>query len=255
MPSITGIVLTYNGERLLDKCLASLSFCDSIVVVDSFSSDSTVEIAEKHNATILKNSWAGFKKQLEFGLEHITSDWIISLDQDEICSKELREQILAEINQADADIAGFCPCRRNWYYDRFMKHSGWYPDRLMRIFRKEKLEIRQSGSHESFHPLGKTKNIDADILHYPYESFAHHLEKVNLYAQEGADDLRAKKRKGGIAVALVHAFMRFIKIYFIKMGMLDGKAGFINAMHGFFYVFLKYVRINEGSWGTPFDSE
>ncbi|MEZ6853495.1 glycosyltransferase family 2 protein [Halodesulfovibrio aestuarii] len=255
MPSITGLVLTYNGERLLDKCLESLSFCERIIVVDSFSTDETLSIAEKHKATILQNPWCGFKKQFEFGLEHINSPWVISLDQDEICSEELKAELLTELVNADSSLAAFRPRRRNWYYDRFMKHSGWYPDRLIRIFRPDKLTVTQSGSHESFSSTGTVKDIDADILHYPYESFSHHLSKINLYAQEGAEDLRKKHRKGGIVVALAHATMRFIKIYFFKLGMLDGKAGFINAMHGFFYVFLKYVRINEGNWGTPFDSK
>ncbi|SIO19011.1 Glycosyltransferase involved in cell wall bisynthesis [Halodesulfovibrio marinisediminis DSM 17456] len=255
MPSITGLVLTYNGERLLDKCLASLSFCDKIIVVDSFSTDETLSIAEKYKATILQNPWDGFKSQFEFGLKHIESEWVISLDQDEICSTKLKEEILKELDKTDSSTTAFRPRRRNWYYDRFMKHSGWYPDRLIRIFRPEYLTVTQSGSHESFKASGTVKDIDADILHYPYESFSHHLSKINLYAQEGADDLKRKHRKGGITVALAHAIMRFIKIYFFKLGMLDGKAGFINAMHGFFYVFLKYVRINEGDWGTPFDSE
>ncbi|MCG8529276.1 MAG: glycosyltransferase family 2 protein [Desulfovibrionales bacterium] len=254
MPSITGLILTYNGARLLDKCLASLSFCDNVLIVDSYSSDSTLEIADKHGATVIQNKWEGFKKQFEFGLRHIESDWVISLDQDEICSDTLRTCIQKELASA-TDVVAFMPCRKNWYYDRFMKHSGWYPDRLIRIFKPAQLTVTQSGSHESFKALGKTKNIDADILHYPYESFAHHLEKINLYAQEGADDLKAKGKKGGLATALCHAFARFAKIYIIKLGMLDGKAGFINAMHGFFYVFLKYTRINEGTWGKPFDAE
>ena len=255
MPSITGLVLTYNGERLLDKCLQSLSFCDNILIVDSFSTDETLAIAEKHKATILQNPWSGFKKQFEFGLKHVENEWVISLDQDEICSIALKEKILSELKNVESTTTAFRPCRRNWYFDRFMKHSGWYPDRLIRIFRPENLTVTQSGSHESFSASGTVKDLDADILHYPYESFSHHLEKINLYAQEGAEDLKRKHRKGGIAVALAHATMRFIKIYFLKLGMLDGKAGFINAMHGFFYVFLKYVRIDEGNWGTPFDAE
>ncbi len=251
-PTITALVLTYNGERLLDRCLGSLAFCDRILVVDSFSTDATVAIAQAAGAEVLQRKWEGPGPQFAFALEKISDGWIVSLDQDEICSEELRDSILAA-TAADSGKAGYWIPRRSWYFDRFLKHSGWYPDHLLRLFRAGRMRVEVSGAHYSFHPDGETGTLTGDILHYPYESFRQHLDKVNDYAQKGADDLRAKGKRGGLCAGLCHGAGRFIRIYIIKRGFLDGRAGFINAIHGAFYAFLKHLRIEEGDWGRPFE--
>ena len=173
--------------------------------------------------------------------------------KDEICSEPLRDAILAALPGAPADLCGFTPARRSWYYDRFLKHSGWYPDRLLRVFRRNGVHFTQSGAHEHIDPNGRTRELDGDILHYPYKHFREHLDKINSYAQQGADDLAARGKKGGLALGVLHGIGRFLRIYLLKKGFLDGKAGFINAVHGAFYAFLKYVRVDEGNWGFPYN--
>ena len=252
-PTITGLVLTYNGERLLGKCLESLAFCDAVIVVDSFSSDATESIAREHGATFVQHPWSGALPQFEYALGLVETDWVVSLDQDEICSEPLRDAILAALPGAPADLCGFTPARRSWYYDRFLKHSGWYPDRLLRVFRRNGVHFTQSGAHEHIDPNGRTRELDGDILHYPYKHFREHLDKINSYAQQGADDLAARGKKGGLALGVLHGIGRFLRIYLLKKGFLDGKAGFINAVHGAFYAFLKYVRVDEGNWGFPYN--
>ncbi len=251
-PALTGLVLTYNGERLLDKCLASLSFCDKVLVVDSHSTDATVAMATAAGATVIQRAWEGPGPQFRFALEQVDTPWVVSLDQDEICTEDLRDRILAAVASAPEELSGYYVHRRNWYYDRFMRHSGWYPDRLLRVFRADRMLVEVSGAHYSFHPRGTTDTLRADIIHYPYESFAQHLDKINSYAQQGADDLRRKGRKGGVLRGIGHGMMRFAKLYLFQLGMLDGRAGFINAAHGAFYAFLKYVRVEEGMWGKPY---
>ena len=159
----------------------------------------------------------------------------------------------AALPGAPADLCGFTPARRSWYYDRFLKHSGWYPDRLLRVFRRNGVHFTQSGAHEHIDPNGRTRELDGDILHYPYKHFREHLDKINSYAQQGADDLAARGKKGGLALGVLHGIGRFLRIYLLKKGFLDGKAGFINAVHGAFYAFLKYVRVDEGNWGFPYN--
>ena len=252
-PTVTGLVLTYNGQRLFEKCLESLSWCDEILVVDSQSTDATREIAERLSARVLVRAWEGPVPQFLFALNEIRTDWVVSLDQDEFLSPELLADIRRALPQAPAELAGYFTSRRSWYYNRFLKHSGWYPDRLLRVFRSGKMRVTASGAHYHFTPLGPTAQLTGDIVHYPYRNFREHLDKVNSYAQQGADDLAARDRPGGVARGLLHGFSRFLKIYLVKKGFLDGRAGFINAAHGAFYAFLKYVRVNEGSWGEPFD--
>ena len=252
-PTITGLVLTYNGERLLERCLESLSFCDAVIVVDSFSRDGTEVIARRCGASFVQHPWTGALPQFEYALGLVETDWVISLDQDEICSDALRESVLATLPEAPSAVCGYYPPRRSWYYDRFLRHSGWYPDRLLRIFRNGGVHFTQNGAHEHIDPNGETLNIEGDILHYPYKNFCEHLEKINSYAQQGADDLARRGKQGGIVPGLLHGFGRFLRIYLFKKGFLDGRAGFINAAHGAFYAFLKYVRVDEGDWGFPYN--
>ena len=252
-PSLTALLMTFNGERLLDQCLSSISFCDRLLLIDSGSTDATGEIAARYGAEIVFNPWPGPKAQLEFGLARISSGWVFIMDQDEICSSSLAASIKTTIAEPDALPCHYAP-RRSWYYNRFLTHGGWYPDRLLRLFKAGAAELRQSGAHESIHPLAPTGHLQGDLLHYPYENFFNHLQKINAYAQAGAQDLGRQNRRGGIAAGLAHAHARFLKIYFLKLGLLDGRAGFINAVHAAFYAFLKYVRINEGAWGTPYNT-
>lgn len=245
-PRVVGLILTYNGERLLARCIQSLAFCDQVFVVDSLSTDATVSIAKAGGAQVLLRRWEGPGPQFRFALEHIRAlepavDWVVSLDQDEWLTDELAANIRATIALETPNVGFFVP-RSSFYFNRFMRHSGWYPDRLLRLFRPTGMEVRVSGAHYSFHPLGPTGRIDGDIIHYPYRSFHEHLEKINSYAQQAADELRAKGGRGGVLRGLVHGLSRFAKLYLLKLGVLDGRAGFINAVHGAFYAFLKYVR-------------
>jgi len=253
-PRIVGLVLTYNGERLLARCLASLAFCDEVIVVDSLSMDATCDIARAAGATVLKRRWEGPGPQFRFALEHIRAitpkvDWVVSLDQDEWLTDELVANIRAAVARED-ELAGYWVPRSSFYFDRFMRHSGWYPDLLLRLFRPGRMDVHVSGAHYSFHPQGETARLDGDILHYPYRNFREHLDKINSYAQQGADELKARGRSGGVLAGVVHGLARFAKLYLLKLGVLDGRAGFINAVHGAFYAFLKYVRACEGrDWG------
>lgn len=253
-PNIVGLVLTYNGERLFERCLASLAFCDRILVVDSLSTDATVEIARAAGAEVLTRRWEGPGPQFQYALAHIRAmepkvDWVLSLDQDEWFSDELAANIRAAIEDP-GEATGFWTPRLSFYFDRFMRHGGWYPDHLLRVFRPEMMDVHVSGAHYSFHPKGPTQKLAGDIIHYPYRSFREHLDKINSYAQQGADALKAKGRPGGVVSGCTHGLARFLKLYLLKLGVLDGRAGFINAAHGAFYAFLKHVRAAEGAdWG------
>jgi len=246
--SVTGLVLTFNGERLLEKCLKSLDFCDELLVVDSKSTDRTREIAEACGARVIVRAWPGPVDQFKFALKEVKSTWVISLDQDEFLTEELRENMIKKLSENER-VAGYYVPRSSFYFNRFMKHSGWYPDYLFRFFRSERMEVSASGAHYHFKPRGETLKLTGDILHYPYRNFQQHMEKINYYAEEGARSLREKGRRGGLVIALLHAKMRFVKLYLLKLGFLDGKAGFYNAMAGFYYTFQKYIRVEEsGDW-------
>lgn len=245
MLNCTGLILTYNGEKYLKQCIQSLSFCKEILVIDSNSQDKTVEIAQKNGARVIINSWKGPTKQFEFAFKHIHTDWVISLDQDEILSPELQEEIKHNLHHNDKKYAGFfCP-RKSFYFDRFIKHCGWYPDYLLRVFYLPKTSLYTSGPHYGFRVSGDTLKLKGHIIHYPYENLFHHMEKINYYTQEAAKDMAEKNISSGVIKALGHGLARFMKIYFLKLGFLDGKAGFILSLNAFFYGFHKYIRVLE----------
>lgn len=243
-PRVTGLVLTLNGAKHLDECLKSLDFCDQILVVDSGSTDATREIAEAHGAKVLVNPWPGPKKQFEFAFGHIETEWVVSLDQDEILSDELRASVIAALGNPEGMSAFLCP-RTSYYFDRFLRHSGWYPDLLPRVFRLADTGVHVSGPHYGFETKGKTRRLTGDIIHYPYENLKQHVDKINYYTQIAAEEMHAKGKRAGVATALGHGLARFMKIYFFRRGFLDGKAGFVLAVNSFFYAFQKYIRLAE----------
>ena len=243
-PKVTGLILTLNGARHLDSCLASLDFCDQILVVDSGSTDATQDIAAAHKARVLINPWPGPKKQFEFAFAHITTPWVVSLDQDEILSDELRRCVLDALDDPGEASAFLCP-RTSYYFDRFLRHSGWYPDLLPRVFKLADTGVHVSGPHYGFETRGKTRRLAGDIIHYPYENLRQHVDKINYYTQIAAEEMHAKGKRAGVATAIGHGLARFMKIYFIRRGFLDGKAGFVLAVNSFFYAFQKYIRLAE----------
>ncbi len=252
---LTALIIVLNGERVLDTCLNSLSFCDRIIIIDSFSTDSTKEIALKHQAVFIENKFEGYMEQIQFGLDYICanfpSEWILFLDCDEICSLELKKSIQNSLNNND-DISAYQINRKTWYYDKFLSYGDMYPDKLFRLFQPEGIKISEKNGHPIYVPTKKSDSLDGDILHYSYSGFANQMEKLNIYATRAANSMREKGKKGGLFLAILHAKWRFLHIYFIKLGLLDGKAGFILALHQSFYTFLKYIRIDEGNWGQPY---
>ncbi len=254
--NLTALLIILNGERVLSSCLESLSFCDRIVIIDSFSTDDTKKIALEHNTVFIENPFKGYREQIQFGIDWIEknmpSEWIFFLDCDEICSLELKKSIQEALNNQENKNSAYQVRRRTWYYNKFLSHGGMYPDKLFRLFKPSGIEISEKNGHPTYLPLQNHALLEGDLLHYSYSNFANQMEKLNIYASRGANSMRARQKKAGIFSALFHAKWRFFYMYFFKLGFLDGKAGFILASHIAFYTFLKYIRIDEGDWGMPY---
>jgi len=246
MQKITAVILTFNGEEHLDKTLASLDFCDRLLVVDSGSTDKTLEIAQKHGADILLRDWEGTIPQFKFAFKHVDTPWIVTLDQDEHLSPELKTNITSALENPGEAAGFYCP-RSSFYFNRFIRHGGWYPDYLLRVFRLDSVEIRGVLPHEEFHPTGRTARLTGDIIHYPYRDLSEHMAKINNYTRTSAQELYKKGKRAGIAKALAHGFGKSFKQYVLKRGFLDGRAGLILAVHAFIYSFQKYARLAEMS--------
>lgn len=241
---VTAVVLTFNGQKWLARTLESLSFCDRILVVDSGSTDATLDIARAAGAEVLYRAWEGTIPQFRYAFTQVTTPWVVTLDQDEYLSPELSASLQAALADP-GDAAGFFCSRRSFYYDRFLKHGGWYPDWLLRAFRPDRMELRGTLPHEEFFPAGPTRRLSGDIIHYPYADLAEHLAKINSYTGTAAREMHGRGRRCGLGAAVARGMAKFLRQYILKLGFLDGRAGFLLAIHAFIYAFHKYAKLAE----------
>ncbi len=225
-------------------CLESVKWCDEIVVVDSGSTDKTVEIAKEFTPKVLHRKWTGFIDQINFILSQATGDWVLCLDADERCSPGLREAIEKARNSLDG-VGGFELKRHTWYLGRWINHGGWYPDWKVRFFKREGTECVGHEPHYRLVPKGPIQRMDADLLHYTYDNFKDQLRTVDKYSDVVAADWKSTGKRYGFLSMIFHSWGKFMGCYFLKLGFLDGWAGLVIAVTSAFYVFAKYVKLRE----------
>ncbi len=242
MPRISAVVITHNEEKNIRRCLESLSWADEIVVVDSFSQDRTKEIASSFTDRIFDVEWQGFGKQKEFARTKASYDWVLSIDADEVVPEKLGEEIKNIINKNKPLDGCYIPRLSN-FLGRWIKHGGWYPDYVLRLFKKDKARFDESLVHEKLILEGKTGFLKNEILHYTDPDISHYLSKMDKYTTLSAQKLLAE----GKGPALFDLFFRpaaiFFKMYLLKSGFLDGWQGFLLASFSSFHVFVKYAKL------------
>lgn len=249
MAKISGVIITYNEEKFIEKCLQSvMDIVDEIVVVDSFSTDKTKEICLKYNVRFIENKFDGFTTQKNFANNQAKYDYVLSLDADEALSKMLKKSILNIKDNLTAD--GYSFNRLNNYCGKWIKHSNWYPDNKIRLFNRNKAKWKGENNLHEIIVLDEPKNkvnLNGDLLHWAYESINEHYLKVHSYTNIAANNSFARnpKKKIGFTKIILNPFWKFFKNYFIKKGFLDGKQGFIICCFASFGTFLKYIKIME----------
>lgn len=228
MPKISAVIITYNEESFIEKCLSSIEgIADEIIVVDSFSTDATEEICKKFNVRFVKHTFAGYKDQKNYAMTLATYKNILSLDADEALSDKLRESILAVKDNWEHD--GYYFNRRNNYCGKWIKYSEWYPDRQLRLFYSDKGEWGKYNLHERFIMSNgwKVGKLKGDLLHWPFLSLQDHLDKINKYSLIGAEEFHKAGIKSSIFTPYIHAIWGFIRTYIIKGGIFDGRNGYL----------------------------
>lgn len=235
------IVITLNEASRLPACLASVAFADEIVVLDNGSADGTPELARRLGARVEETSdWPGFGPQKNRALALATGDWVLSIDADEQVTPALREGIVQAMRQGDC--VAYSVNRHSSYCGQFIDHSGWYPDRIVRLFKRGSARFSDDLVHESLRPDGPTGHIEADLLHHSFADFETVLDKVNRYSTAGARDLMARGIEGTFGKALRHGFWAFVRTYVVRRGFLDGRMGLalaISNAQGTYYRYLK----------------
>ena len=244
---ISAVIITYNEERNIEDALRSVSWADEIVVVDSESTDRTRAIAESLGARVLINTWPGFSEQKQFAVEQATNDWILSLDADERLSETLQKEILA-IQKDGGSMDGYRVPRLSYYMDRPIRHGGWYPDLQLRLFDRTKGRWNGAVIHESVQMSedAKVGRLSGDILHYTVEGPGYHNRMIaERYAPLGAQKMFEEGRRTSPVKAAFAAWFSFVRAYFLKLGLLDGFAGFCVAYFAAHHTFMKHSILLE----------
>jgi len=243
---ISAIIISKNEESNIEECLKSLIWVDEIVIIDSGSTDKTEFISKKYTNNFYKSKWQGFGIQKQKALDKASGEWILSIDADERVTNDLQKEIIKTIS-SKKNINGYKIPRKSFYLNKFIKHSGWYPDYVMRLARRDSCYFSSDIVHERLiikddNPPGVLKS---ELRHYPYQSISHHLTKINHYSNLSAEKMFNEGRKiSWIAVFLVPIF-GFFRSYIFRLGILDGWNGLVIACSTALIGWLKYLKLKE----------
>ena len=238
---ITATIITLNEERNIARAIESLRCCDEIVVVDSGSVDRTVELASNLGARILESPWHGYATQKNHAAEKATHDWILSLDADEALSESLEGEIWTLKKKGPTCDAYTVP-RLAQYLGRWILHSGWYPDRKIRLYHRSKAKWVGDFVHESVEVDGRVGHLESNLLHYTCDSLSEHLKTMDRYTTLAAEELVSRKEKIHLRNMILDPAWTFTKTYFFQRGFQDGLEGLTIAYMAALYTFLKYAK-------------
>lgn len=240
MPRLSAIVIARNEARNIAACLESVAFCDERIVVDGGSSDDTVNVARSAGAQVVERAFDGFGPQKNFALSLANGDWVLSIDADERVGAALRDEILRVV--AGGDKAGYEMPRLSTFCGREMRHSGWYPDYVLRLFRKSSGAFSNDLVHERVVCDGPVGRLSAPLLHHPVHRIEDALSRMDRYSTAGAEMLVASGRKVSFFTGIVRGFWSFFRTYILRAGFLDGREGFLLAVanaEGTYYRYMK----------------
>lgn len=242
---ISAVIIAFNEEEKIADAIGSLRWADEILLVDSESTDRTVEIAKNLGAKIITQKWLGFSKQKQLAVDAAENDWIFSLDADEVVSEKLRDEIL-KLKNSEHLADGYKVPRLSFYLNRPIRHGGWYPDWQLRFFNRRKGKWKDVLIHESVEVDGLTEKLSGDILHYSVEDMSHHHRMIGeRYAPLAAEQMFARGRKTSPLKIATAGLTTFLQTYILKAGFLDGLAGFAIARFAAHHAFLKHLLLWE----------
>lgn len=253
---ISACVITYNEEQNIERCLNSLTWCDEIVVVDSFSTDRTLEICRRFTDQVHQHAWQGYIGQRRLIQQMARCPWVLFLDADEVVPLALRDEILREFDlDAEGRYLGYRFPRKVYYLGKWIEHGEWYPDIKLRLFRKDRGTIVGEEPHDQVVVNGPVKTLKYPLWHYTYDGIWDHVETINRFSTISARSKYADGARFSWRDFLFRPPWRFIKGYILKGGFLDGRRGYIIALISAFGVAVKYAKLwerklNESSGAT-----
>jgi glycosyltransferase involved in cell wall biosynthesis len=238
---ISATIIAFNEERKIARAIESLRCCDEVVVVDSGSTDRTVEIASKLGARVIESPWPGYAKQKNFASGEAAHDWIFSIDADEAPSEALEAEIW-QLKKIGPEHDAYTMPRLAQYLGRWILHSGWYPDRKVRLYDRRKAAWEGEFVHESVGVKGSIGHLSSNLLHYTCDSLSEHIKTVDRYTTLAAQELVARRYAVRWSNLIVEPGWTFVRTYFLQRGFLDGLEGLTIANMAALYTFLKYAK-------------
>jgi len=256
MIKLSVTIITKNEAAHIVSCIESVAFADEVIVLDSGSADETCALAEQAGARVFHTAdWPGFGPQKNRALDYAQGQWVLSLDADERVSPELAAEIQQLLAQPSQEYAAYEISRRSCYGGRWMCHSGWYPDFLLRLFRRDQARFTDDLVHESVRYDGPLGRLHGLIYHYPYDGPDTHINKMNAYSSTAAQSLYARGRRISIFGMTVKMFWTFVRVYIIRRGFLDGREGFILALMAATGNMFRYSKLwflqRDTNWQPP----
>jgi glycosyltransferase involved in cell wall biosynthesis len=241
MPKLSVFLITRNEAANIAACLESVAWADEIVVLDS-SSDETPAICARYRARVVtSNEWPGFGPQKNRAMDLASGDWLLSLDADERVTPELRAEIEQVLAAPDAEA--YEMPRLSSYLGRPMRHGGWWPDHVTRLFRRGAARFNDAKVHESLQVQGRTGRLRNHLVHYSFRTVEQVIAKMDAYSSYAAEGLAARGRSAGLASAVLHGFFAFLRTYVLRAGFLDGRLGFVLAVSNAEGAYYKYIKL------------
>ena len=252
---VSAYLITFNNERTLETALRSLQWADEIVVVDSFSTDRTLEIARRYTARLEQRSWPGFRDQYQYASEQCTHDWSLFVDADEEISpalaRAMQDELRANAARAGTEaFVGYQAERRTYYLGRWHLHGGWVPDHEVRLYRRS-CGRWEGGLHANIHLQGRIGRLDGFYYHYTYANIADQLGTIGRYSDTAVQDMLAANTRFGLLKLLGNPLARFLRDYVLKGGFREGLPGLVVAVSTMFYIFIKYAKLWEARQTFP----
>lgn len=242
MIKLSVVIITLNEEKNIGRCLESVKdIADEVLVVDSLSTDNTREICETHGVRFVEQKFLGYVEQKNFALNLATHDHILSLDADESLSVELALEI--KKIKSHFEGSGYKFNRLTQYNGHWVRHCGWYPDTKLRLIQKSKGRWFGNNPHDCLEVEGTVTNLSGDLLHYSYDSISSHVQQTNKFTTIEATSLFAMGKRATVMKLVTRPPFQFFKDYFLKLGILDGRYGFVICFINALYVLLKYAKM------------
>lgn len=245
MNPLTVIVITHNEELNISDCLESVKWANEIVVVDSNSSDNTIGLAKIYTTKVFTKEWKGYSEAKNFAIEQATNKWILSLDADERVTPELSEEINLILRNPGNKYNAYEVGRRAYFLGKWIRHCGWYPGYVVRLFMRQEGKYNGSRVHEKLEVKGNIGRLKNDLIHFTDRDLNHYFSKYNNYTSLAAQGLFEKSRKFRNTDIVLRPVFTFLKMFFLRLGFLDGIHGFVLCFLSASYVFTKYAKLWE----------